>query len=206
MSIKITKVIFDIFGVVVSPGFSTAASDLSFALDRPIKLIEPIYEAWEVPFDLGEISQKEFWDSVQKELNTKIDWRHLNNIVIDSYRMNPDALNLLNYCKKLTDVYFLSNTRREWYEELDKRFLLSKLVNETFLSYRIKAIKPQQKCFEFVIKNIGVKPENILFIDDRESNVNQANKMGINSLVYVDPEEIRHLINNKYHLTWEFNS
>ena len=198
MAIKITKVIFDIFGVVLSSGFAVAANDLSTALNRPINQIKPIYEHWEIPFDLGKISQNEFWGGIQEELNTKVGWRKLNNIVIDSYTVNYEAVDLLKYCESRSTVYFLSNTRKKWFEELDRRYLLRNMVKNTYLSYEMSLKKPQIECFNYVLKDIASKPKDVLFIDDKIENVNQASKLGINSLVFRDARNLKNIIQKDF--------
>ncbi len=200
MPIKITKIVFDIFGVVLSSGFATAANELSVALNRPIVQIKPIYEHWEIPFDLGKITQNEFWDQIQNKLKTEVAWRKLNSIVMDNYTVNHEAVELLKYCERNSDVFFLSNTRKEWFEELDRIYFLKNMVKKTYLSYEMKLKKPQIECFEYVLEDIAARPNEVLFIDDKVENTNQASSLGVNSLEFRNAMYVKRKIQQHFYL------
>lgn len=65
-----------------------------------------------------------------------------------------------------------------------KDFLNEKFVNifdDVIISSDINAYKPDKKFYEVLIKRSNVKPNEILFLDDRLENVEAAIKCGINS-------------------------
>ncbi len=89
-------IVFDLFGVVFTKGLSSSIDHLKGVLNRPEKDISLVYRKWEKEFDLGLIDEKEFWDRVNKELSTDINHRILSNIVISSYKINPNTILLAN--------------------------------------------------------------------------------------------------------------
>lgn len=65
-----------------------------------------------------------------------------------------------------------------------KDFLNEKFVNifdDVIIYSDINAYKPDKKFYEVLIKRSNVKPNEILFLDDRLENVEAAIKCGINS-------------------------
>jgi len=46
----------------------------------------------------------------------------------------------------------------------------------------------------YILKKEGIKPENTVFIDDSEENVLSAQKIGINSILFTDPDSLRQQI------------
>jgi HAD superfamily hydrolase (TIGR01509 family) len=66
-------------------------------------------------------------------------------------------------------------------ERLDKQVDLSK-YDYVFLSFEIGYKKPDKNIFEIVSKQLPFKPENILFIDDKDDNIDMAKKFGGNVL------------------------
>jgi putative hydrolase of the HAD superfamily len=48
-----------------------------------------------------------------------------------------------------------------------------------FLSYRIGAVKPDREIYDYVIAALGVAPEQIVFVDDNQLNVDGAIEAGI---------------------------
>ena len=57
-----------------------------------------------------------------------------------------------------------------------------------FLSYQIKAVKPDPEAFRQVIKLSGVIPEETLFIDDSQKNLDSASGFGFETLLSDEPD------------------
>lgn len=66
-------------------------------------------------------------------------------------------------------------------ERLNKQVDLSK-YDYVFLSFEMKCKKPCEEIFEKVIERIPFDSEDILFIDDRQDNIDMAKKFGWNTL------------------------
>lgn len=179
-------IIFDVFGVLFSKGFNSSAQKLSNILGKRIEEIKPAYERWEIPFDLGNLSEKRFWQLLQQDLNTNINGELLNKAVLDCYYPLTGSIELLKKYSRLTDVYLLSNTRREWFEYLDDKYTITKYVKKAFLSYQIRLLKPDLECYLYVIKELGTKPDRIIFLDDNEENVQAALSLGIKAHQFSD--------------------
>jgi FMN phosphatase YigB (HAD superfamily) len=45
-------------------------------------------------------------------------------------------------------------------------------------------------CYEKLIEELGVSPENLILIDDKEKNVNAAKAMGISGILYKNPGQL----------------
>ena len=96
-------------------------------------------------------------------------------------KYNLDALNMLKRIKDNGNkVYILSDLKKIDYitflEEVPKE-----LYDKFYKSYEIGLLKPDKKIFEYVVKDIGVNPYDILFFDDKEKNVNGAKEVGIDA-------------------------
>lgn len=188
------KIVFDVFGVLLSRAFASSAEQLSNILKRNIAEIKPVYERWEIPFDLGSLSEKRFWELVQQDLGTNIYWKKLNNIVKSGYYPIGGSIELLQKYSELTDCYLLSNTRREWFEYLDSVYNITTYVKYSFLSYEMKKIKPNLDIFLEVIKQIGVEPRHIIFIDDSKENIQVARTAGIQAHHFNDAHSVEKFI------------
>ena len=66
-----------------------------------------------------------------------------------------------------------------------------------FLSYKMKCIKPNNVIYKKVISTIGIKPQNIIFFDDNERNVQGALKCGITAYL-VTGDTIKDFIENNF--------
>lgn len=56
---------------------------------------------------------------------------------------------------------------------------LSDYVDRLYLSYQMKVMKPSAEIFQRVLTTEGVRPEELLFVDDSSLNIEAAKKLGI---------------------------
>ena len=77
----------------------------------------------------------------------------------------------------LSDQWWLSNDNLIK-PEMTKKF------NEVIVSCDVKIRKPDLKIYEFALKKLGVKASEMIFIDNREWNVESAEKLGIRGIVF----------------------
>ena len=57
-------------------------------------------------------------------------------------------------------------------------------------SHRMKKRKPDAEIFEQVLQEGNFRPEETLFLDDNQANVEGASKLGIKIVHVVDPDMI----------------
>ena len=109
-------------------------------------------------------------------------------------KLYEDTMNIIYLLKrKGKKVYLLSNLK-----EIDFYYLKKKLdiniFENVFLSYKLGCIKDDTKIFQILIDTLAVSPYNIYFFDDKETNINNAKKMGINAFL-VDGTNIKQRFN-----------
>lgn len=130
----------------------------------------------------GKISDEDFFNGIIREFDLDIDLEE----IIDFYnqsngKYNLEALNLLEKIRNNGNkVYILSNLKKIDYDnfvrDVDKKY-----YDKFYSSYVIGYNKPDKEIFEYVIKDIGVNPSDILFFDDNENNVKNSRELGIDS-------------------------
>ena len=77
-------------------------------------------------------------------------------------------------------IFVLSNTSPVFYELLkDQLAPLEKILDGFVLSCNIKAIKPDRKMFEEILRKYQLDPANCVFLDDIADNTNMAESLGI---------------------------
>ena len=77
-------------------------------------------------------------------------------------------------------IFVLSNTSPVFYELLkDQLAPLEKILDGFVLSCDIKAIKPDRKMFEEILRKYQLDPANCIFLDDIADNTKMAESLGI---------------------------
>ncbi|MCJ7663451.1 MAG: HAD-IA family hydrolase, partial [Desulfobacterales bacterium] len=51
--------------------------------------------------------------------------------------------------------------------------------------------KPEQRIYEIALERLGVHPHEAVFIDDRVDFIAGAKKLGIHTILFKDPEQVR---------------
>lgn len=65
------------------------------------------------------------------------------------------------------------------------------LFEKKFLSFEQKLVKPHANAFDRVLEMLGCDKEGIIFIDDREDNIQSAKNYGIDAIQFVDHVSLR---------------
>src|SRR5690606_18769998 len=100
--------------------------------------------------------------------------------------IKPETLDFLKDLKTKYKTYILSNTNPlhiEWVQSHLKKVhgvqeLEEIYLNGVFYSHNLKLAKPQPEIYSVVQSQIGALPEEILFIDDLDKNVQGAQEAG----------------------------
>jgi len=86
-------------------------------------------------------------------------------------------------------VGFLSNT-----EEPTMNFFYKQgytMFDEVIFSCEKGFLKPQREIYEIILQRLCVQPEEALFIDDKRENILAAEKVGIQTILFKNPEQLK---------------
>ena len=92
-----------------------------------------------------------------------------------------------------TPVGLLSNTNPVHFEYCLRTLSVLQHIPSHFLSYQLKAFKPEPEIFARVIEQIPLAPEKILYIDDLDENIVAARNAGLVGHRFVGVKNIEQL-------------
>lgn len=142
-------------------------------------------EEW-IMGDYGTIKNAERFDGVSKRVPTHLHDK-LRACVADWDICMKPVNKAQEFCKTVRDkgynVYVLSNACNKFYEYFPRYFDLE-FFDGVVVSSDIHMIKPDVRIYEYLLKKYNLKPEECLFIDDREENVEGALKAHMNSVIF----------------------
>ena len=137
---------------------------------------------WE-RLDLGTLTREELVDRVlsllgdiyEKKVEEVIwNWPAYIDIYMEVFPL------LTGLKEKAHRIFVLSNTSPVFYELLkDQLAPLEKILDGFVLSCDIKAIKPDRKMFEEILRKYELDPANCVFLDDIADNTNMAESLDI---------------------------
>ncbi len=194
MSIK--AVFSDLGGVLIEFSFDRAAARLSrlAGVDARAlsgKLVSD--EAWE-QFEVGRLTEAEFCSHLRQQCELNLTDAELvegwNSIYIG---VNRDVERLL---REVSDrgvrVVGVTNTnvthQRAWQDQFADNLVFLAAV---YSSWEVGARKPEPAFFEHVLEAEQVAAHEVLFIDDLAVNVEAADSLGMDALIYTCFDSLR---------------
>ena len=87
-------------------------------------------------------------------------------------------------------LYYLSNFPDDLFDEVYNQYDFFRYFDGGIISARVKASKPDRKIFEILQEKYSLSPDECLFIDDSELNVNSARLFGMKVVHIEKPEDL----------------
>jgi len=193
--LSLRAVVFD-YGNVLTNGYDMAARQRLFALTG---LAEPEFERHYWPFrndyDLGLLSGFTFWQKFAEDAGLALSDETLHDLAVTDARMwstaNP---RMTGWQQKLKAAGFrtaiLSNMGDTVLEILCQTHAWIANFDEVIWSYELKLAKPDPAIYHAMLAKVGTKPEETLFIDDREENIEAARALGIKTHLFTTVEAL----------------
>ena len=185
---KIKVIIFDLGGVILNldqertiRAFSRMGADL-----EQVNLESHLF----TDFEKGLVSPDDFRNQLKKHIkgptHDQLIDEAWNAMLLDlpKYR-----LELIGQLKKKFKVGLLSNTNKIHIDHFKSYLKLAimeaqwhDLFDKEILSFEIGMRKPDSTIYEYTVEQFQVAPEQCLFIDDNHSNIESANKLGMQTI------------------------
>lgn len=189
MAIK--ALIFDMAGVVLLTAKGTFNSLLAERLGAQIEdvarvMSDEVNDQW----DLGEISDDEFYTHLLTELNQPIEKKSiLAKFVIDDFYVDQVLLQFVHELHKTYQTALLTNFPAHLHDFMRTKWKTGGAFDHVIASCDVKLLKPDPRMYQKTLEIIGCRPEEAIFVDDRVINVEGAQAIGIRSVLYQNRDQ-----------------
>lgn len=104
----------------------------------------------------------------------------------------PETLELVQEVKQAGHkVFVLSNMHQVSFDRLEREYPIWDLFDGKVISCHINLIKPEPEIYHFILHEYHLRPEETIFIDDTEVNLEAAGRLGITPIKFSTPEQCR---------------
>jgi putative hydrolase of the HAD superfamily len=189
----ITTVISDLGGVILKFDHRIACGKLA----RIARCSESkVYDFFFVSgvndgYDSGKITSQQLYLRTKEYLNLNISMEEFAWIWSDIFAENEEVSSILRTLRRKYRLYLLSNTNEFHFEFIRSRFPIVGIFEGMVISYKVGFMKPAPAIYHEVLKLAGVSPDECVYIDDIPVYIDAACKIGINTIHYQSPGQLR---------------
>ena len=179
---------FDI-GKVLNPSlFRKWRKEIIKKSGKSMNGLNKIFEKNWFSYMKGEMQDSEFWKLVCNYL--ELEENYVKEKLRKRFKVNWYLKYFIWRNKKKYRFGIISNNTPFTQKLFEDNFNLNNFEVLIF-SQEVHLVKPGKEIYQLAIKKTNIKPSEILFIDDKESNVNAAKELGINGFVFENNKQFR---------------
>jgi len=200
----IKNIIFDFGGVIIPVDpMAFAGGLINLGCTDVLSLHEFfLREQVYMRFEKGEISPGEFRMMLRSGLSHPVTDEQIDeawNLILGE--IPPHRVTFLESLRPGYRTFLLSNTNKIHYDRYQAQFgktyrylSLDHLFEKAYYSFQLGLYKPDPAIFEFVINDSGLNPEETLFIDDFQTNVEAAKQLGLHTIHLTNGMEVANIM------------
>lgn len=194
--LPIRAVIFDYGDVISLPADPAVIAWMTAQFHLTEEGFRQVYAAFRHEYDRGNLDAAGYWGNIGRAAGVELSGDEIAQLrqadVAMWSRLNEAILrwaSLLRAEGLKTGV--LSNMHADMVDYLRANGEWTRIFNCVTLSSVVHLAKPEPDIFNVCLRDLGVRPEEALFIDDRERNVAAAQALGIWGVAAPSPAQLR---------------
>ncbi len=139
----------------------------------------------------GKYTEDEYIGALLKDTN----WNVNKEIIKKSIRQNLDikvegTMKIVEKLKEKYNLILLSDHIKEWVEYILRTNKELEIFKHQHFSYEYGMLKEDEGTFKYLLEKEGILPSETIFIDDHKTNVQMANKEGIQGIVFENAKQL----------------
>jgi HAD superfamily hydrolase (TIGR01509 family) len=129
---------------------------------------------------VAEVRREAGWDQVQLDTFLRDHWEVFCGFP------NSELAAFLGTLRPRYKTALLSNSGPGARREEEVRYHYSQLVDRIIYSHEVGVLKPDQRIYAIACEQLGVQPDEVVFLDDSERNVAAAAALGFHAIQFRD--------------------
>ena len=190
----IKNIVFDIGKVLVYFEPEKVMDELGFSAEAKETIIKELFEKplWEEG-DRGALSIAETLQMyIEGAPQYEAEIRSLYENVDRTITMMPHTIPWMKELKERGyKLYIISNYAENTFYKTEEKLEFLQYVDGDIFSYRYKLLKPEPAIYNLLLDTYGLKAQESVFIDDRDSNVEGAIAVGFKGIQFHTYEQAK---------------
>lgn len=185
---RVDMVIFDFGGVLAERGFENGLRaiagrhgfDQTDFYNLALELIHT------TGYLTGNADEHMYWQAIRDKTRIREEDTVLRNDILSRFILRPWMFDIVTKLKASGIGVAILSDQTNWLDELNERYDFFKRFDSVFNSYHLGKSKGDPSHFSDNISRLGRAPERLLFVDDTAAHCETAQKMGMNTIQFVD--------------------
>lgn len=145
---------------------------------------------------LGKITEEEYFNGLFKHQDRGQKTKETINYLRKETKAFQEVLDFIKTLAENYKIYAFTNEIKEAAEFRIKKFNLSEYFKKIFISSIVGLEKYDKEAYEHIVKDLGMEPSEIIFIDNAEENVKKAEEAGMKGILFNNLEQLKTDLNN----------
>jgi putative hydrolase of the HAD superfamily len=180
----IRVVLFDFGGVLAEEGFREGLKAIAKG-----KGLDPgdFYKissdlVYQTGYITGACDEHSYWNVVRKKTGAKGADQEFREEILKRFKLRPEMTAVVEKIKSSGLIVAILSDQTNWLDELDRRAHFHHHFDYVFNSYHLKKTKRDPSIFKEICSLLGVRPKEVLFVDDNMENVKRAASQGLRAI------------------------
>lgn len=189
---QLRAVVFDYGGVLSLLPAEQDWERLAKAINLPVSVLLPYYWEFREGYDRAIYGGATYWRRIAGTVGQDLDDEAITRLIAldnDQWgRENSAAIELAGRLRAAgVKIAVLSNMQFEMLARIRASFSWLQQFDAQLYSCELGISKPQAEIFLHAVKLLKVAPEQALFLDDRQVNLDGARRIGMRTMKYEAP-------------------
>ena len=190
--LTIRAFIWDLAGVLLHTIRGDFNSMMAERLQAPLADVERVMDSPEnTLWDMAELNDDEFFSFVVGELNLPEEKKAvLHRFVIDDFYIDQELLAFVRLIRNDYASALLTNFPAHLHKFMRTAWHIQDAFDLIIASCDVKLIKPDPRIYQLTLDQLGVTAQEAVFIDDRVINVDAAELMGMQAILFKNRQQV----------------
>jgi len=190
-------VLFDFGGVLPEEGFREGLKAIAKR-----KGLDP-EDFYRISVDLvhqtgyitGTSDEHSYWNAVREKTGVGGEDQEFRGEILKRFKLRPEMIQVAKKMRSSGLIVAILSDQTNWLDELDRRTPFHHHFDYVFNSFHLRKTKRDPSIFRDVCARLGVRPEEVLFVDDNLENVKRAASQGLGTIHFKSARELHIEIN-----------
>jgi len=194
--LALRAVVFDYGMVLTGPPDPTAHAALVRLTGLPAERLDSVYWGDRLAFDSGALTGRAFWRKITQDAGLTLSESQIEELVHWDVKMwmtenAPMLAWQLELKRRGLLTAIVSNMGDTVHRQMEQEFDWLGRFDVLVWSYQLHITKPDPAIYRYVLEKLGRMPGEVLFIDDRQGNVDAAIALGMRGVVFSTVDRLR---------------